>query len=68
MSFDPTTGAFAFSFQDDPSRDVPDPTEIFLPASLAGTVELSDGISVRSGNQLLYYRGAPGTHEIRLVP
>jgi hypothetical protein len=66
MSFDSNTGAFAFSFQGDPA--VSDPTEIFLPPSLIGTIAISDGSYERSGNLLLYYRGASATHEIDVLP
>ncbi len=68
MSFDAGSGEFSFSFQDDAAHDVPDPTEIFLPASVSGTIEVSDGSYTRSGSRLLYYRGSPGTHTIHVLP
>jgi hypothetical protein len=68
MSFDPGTGEFSFSFQDDPARDVPGPTEIFLPPSFSGTIEISDGSYALSGNRLLYHRGSPGVHTIYARP
>jgi Glycoside hydrolase family 5 C-terminal domain len=68
MSFDPVSGEFSFSFHDDPQHDVSDPTEILLPPSASDTVEISDGSYMLSGNQLLYFRGSAGTHEIHLLP
>ena len=68
MSFDAGSGEFSFSFQDDAAHDIPDPTEIFLPPSVSGTIEISDGSYTRSGSRLLYYRGSPGTHTIHVLP
>jgi Cellulase (glycosyl hydrolase family 5)/Glycoside hydrolase family 5 C-terminal domain len=68
MSFDPNSGEFLFSFRDDTEHDIPDPTEIFLPPSVSGTIEISDGSYTLSGNRLLYFRAGSGVHEIHVLP
>jgi endoglycosylceramidase len=73
MRFDLTTKEFELTFRDDPDHDVPEPTEIFVPAGRhypgGFTVEASAGVAWSfdaDSGQLLFLRGPGAEHRIRI--
>lgn len=75
LSYDEATRTLSFSFENDPDREVPDPTELFVPFERlypeGVTVEV-DGDDVAqlepSASRVLLYRGRGQSHTVRLSP
>ncbi len=75
MRFDLDSREFSFSFRDDPERQAPDPTEIFLPVARhypsGFSVEVTPGDRWQfeeAGSRLLIFRGPSAAHELRVTP
>jgi hypothetical protein len=75
MHFDVQSRTFILRFRDDPDVRPPDPTEIFVPA----TLQYPDGFTVavsgggrwthdRHNQRVLVYRGDGDPHEVRITP
>jgi hypothetical protein len=77
MSFDFDTKEFLLRFVEDPEHNVPDPTEIFLPARhYPDGIELDipssgGGYAIEAGTtgaRVLFFRGRAEMHEVRIRP
>ena len=73
-AFDADSGTYTLEFVDEDGPDVPDPSELFVPArrypgGFTVTTSGKDAFEIApDGSQVLVYRGGRGTHEVQVSP